>query len=49
MPAIVLALAQDIKPNEDVTKVIQDNKDSIIILDGLQRSGERGDGYLFHE
>jgi len=38
MPAIVLALAQDIKPNEDVTKVIQDNKDSIIILDGLQRS-----------
>lgn len=38
MPAIVLALAQDIMPNEDVTKVIQDNKDSIIILDGLQRS-----------
>lgn len=38
MPAIVLALAQEIKPEEDVTKVILENKDNIIILDGLQRS-----------
>ena len=38
MPAIVLALTQDIQPGEDVTRVINENKDRIIILDGLQRS-----------
>lgn len=38
MPAIVLALAHEIKSEEDVINAILENKDSIIILDGLQRS-----------
>ena len=38
MPAIVLALTQDLQQEEDVIEVINNNKDRIIILDGLQRS-----------
>lgn len=38
MPPIVLALSRTIEDNEDVTDVIKSNMDSLIILDGLQRS-----------
>ena len=38
MPPIVLALAKDIKSDEDVIEIINNNKKDVIILDGLQRS-----------
>lgn len=38
MPPIVLALSRTINDRENVTDVIREHKDDIIILDGLQRS-----------
>lgn len=38
MPPIVLALSRTIQEGENVSDIIKENKDDIIILDGLQRS-----------